>query len=847
MDKLFYERRIAELELKLHNLNSNGTEKPISGEIHPYRFLFEQSLDGFAFCQMIFEENIPVDFIYLDVNPAFYKLSGLKNVIGHKVSEFLPNLKEENPEVLNAYGSVAMGGNPIRLETFVQSLDIWVTISVTSPMKGFFIAVFDDITPQKRAEEALKQSEENYRLMFQNMFSGFQLNEVITDENNIPVDFRFLDGNSKMEKFTGLNIEDVRGKTIREVIPDADPEMIKKYGLVGLTGKPFTSELFSETFNKHFLISAYSPKKGLFAVVFEDITQKVKSDLSITSQNILLSKLNRFAIALSNLSFDDNLEAFIAKQAKELTGAIFTVFSEYDSATKSTTPKHIELESRFLTKVVSLVGGNVNKIHSVVTDEMYNEMSSDLVGVRKTLHEVSFGAISSTVGAAIEKMLNIDRFIGIVYMIEGKMYGTSILAMPKDKPDPPREILENFIHLAADALQKKLKEKALRESAVKYRSLILNIPGAVYHRRIKLSEKPRRLKSMRTVFADHESVMHFLNDITIEFISDGIKTITGYSATEFTEQKIRFGDLIHPDDFSKAPDIILYPGKVSKEYELEYRIKHRDGNWHWILERGIPYLDNDTKSLILNGILFDISDHKNIELQLEQYAFTNQELIQFAFIASHQLQEPIRTVSNYAHVIEEDYSEILGENGLKYLNTIKDATKRMLLLMDTLLEFSQLGRNRKLVYIDCKQLIYGVIRDLEYLVTTSEAVIEIGDMPALNLYEVEIRQLFQNLIINAIKFQSKNNKPKIQIRSEKLSDKWRFSVSDNGIGIETDQSERIFDIFQRLHLNEEEYEGKGIGLAYCKKIVQMHHGDIWVESSPGKGSTFYFTISELTT
>jgi PAS domain S-box-containing protein len=845
VDKLFYERRIAELELKLNNLNSVVTGVPFSSE-NPYRLLFEQSLDGFAYCQMIYQENIPVDFIYLDVNPAFYKLTGLKNVIGHRISEFLPNLKEENPEILNAYGSVALDGIPLRLESFIKALDIWVTISATSPMKGFFVSIFDDITSQKKAEEALKESEEKYRLMFQNMFSGFQLNEVITDENNYPVDFRYLDGNSQMKRFTGLAIEDVRGKTIRQVIPDADPDMIKKYGLVGLTGEPYTSEYFSETFNKYFRINAYSPKKGLFAVFFDDITERKKSDQSIANQNILLTKLNRFAIALSNLSFDDNLEAFIAKQAKELAGAILTVFTEYDPVKRSTVPKHIEIESRLLGKIIKMIGGNVYNIHSVVTDEIYQQISNELVGVRKTLREVSFGAIPGPVGAAIEKMLRIDHFIGIAYMIEGRLYGTSILAMPKDKPDPPREILENFIHLAAGALQKKLNEKALRESALKYRSLILNIPGAVYHRRIKAPGKTRRFRSIRFDVSDNVAIKQILQNIKIEYLSDGIKDISGYDAIEFIEQKIRFGDLIHPDDINKAPDILLISARDNREYELEYRIKHKDGNWHWILERGNPYFDNENKSLVVHGILFDVSDHKNIELQLEQYAFANQELIQFAFIASHQLQEPIRTVSNYAQVIEEDFAEILGENGLKYLNTIKDAAKRMMILMDTLLQFSQVGRNGKLVQADCKKILDSVICDLEYMISTSGAVIEVTDMPSLNLYEIEIHQLFQNLIINALKFQPKNNRPKIHISSEKLNDKWRFSVSDNGIGIEAGQFERIFDIFQRLHLNEEEFEGKGIGLAYCKKIVQMHHGEIWVESTPGKGSTFYFTIAELT-
>jgi PAS domain S-box-containing protein len=254
----------------------------------------------------------------------------------------------------------------------------------------------------------------------------------------------------------------------------------------------------------------------------------------------------------------------------------------------------------------------------------------------------------------------------------------------------------------------------------------------------------------------------------------------------------------------------------------------------------------------------DISDRKKAEenlgrkvdelrivnRELEEYTYANQELKQFAYTASHQLQEPIRTVTNYSRIIEEDYSGLLGEEGLKHLQTIEDATSRMAKLIDSLLEYSRLGRNRKLVHSDCRKLIDNVISDLKDLIIKSKAEIEVTAMPSLSLYEVEIRQLFQNLITNAIKFQKKNTVPKIRIHSEKMNDKWKFSVSDNGIGIAPEHYEKIFEIFQRLHSSEEEYEGKGIGLAYCRKIVHIHQGEIWVESRLGEGTTFYFTIPE---
>jgi signal transduction histidine kinase len=233
------------------------------------------------------------------------------------------------------------------------------------------------------------------------------------------------------------------------------------------------------------------------------------------------------------------------------------------------------------------------------------------------------------------------------------------------------------------------------------------------------------------------------------------------------------------------------------------------------------------------------------EKRAAELIIANKELEQFAYIASHDLREPIRTISNYMKVFEEDYFALLDENGRNYLNSVNFAAKRMSILIKSLLDFSRLGRNIKLVNSDCKVLINEVIADLGTVIKSSNAVIEVAKMPTLNLYETEIRQVFQNLITNAIKFQHKGTRPEIKIGSEKINDNWRFSVSDNGIGIAPAHYERVFDIFQRLHSNEDEYEGYGIGLANCKKIVHLHQGEIWVESNPDKGSTFYFTIPIL--
>jgi len=192
------------------------------------------------------------------------------------------------------------------------------------------------------------------------------------------------------------------------------------------------------------------------------ITNKEVADETLTQQNIQLSKLNRFAVELSNLSSNDNLEVFIAKQVKEIACAEVVLFSEYNPANQTITPKHIIAESEMLEKIVSLLGSQVQGIKSVVSDEIYREMTTERIGKRETLYEACFGAIPRPVGAAIQALLKVDRFIGLPYLIEGKLYGTSLLAMSKGQPDPSEEILENFIHLAAISLRRKKAEEELK-------------------------------------------------------------------------------------------------------------------------------------------------------------------------------------------------------------------------------------------------------------------------------------------------------------------------------------------------------------------------------------------------
>ena len=231
------------------------------------------------------------------------------------------------------------------------------------------------------------------------------------------------------------------------------------------------------------------------------------------------------------------------------------------------------------------------------------------------------------------------------------------------------------------------------------------------------------------------------------------------------------------------------------------------------------------------------------DLANEKLQFKNKELEQFVYVASHDLQEPLRTTAGFVDLLTQRYSGKLDEKADKYLAFISDATARMRVLIKDLLDLSKIGTKGELQKVDCNTILTNVLADLTVAIQDASADIQFGELPVINGYPTEIKLLFQNLLINAIKFRKKDGLPKINIAVEKTADYWQFAISDNGIGIDQKNSEKIFDIFQRLHTRTE-YEGAGIGLSHCKKIVELHKGRIWVASAPGMGSTFYFTIHQ---
>lgn len=282
---------------------------------------------------------------------------------------------------------------------------------------------------------------------------------------------------------------------------------------------------------------------------------------------------------------------------------------------------------------------------------------------------------------------------------------------------------------------------------------------------------------------------------------------------------------------------------------FEYRIRDREGREHWIATSGKPLFSADGRFLGYRGTGADVSERRRADEKLrsllEELKTSNADLEQFAYVASHDLQEPLRTVTSYLQLLQKKYRDRLDADANEFIGFAVDAALRMRSLIRDLLEYSRVERRGKpLEPTDSGAIVQNATHNLASVIAEEGATLEIDPLPRVMADPAQLTSLFQNLIGNAIKYRREDAPPVIRIGAERRGNCWQFSVVDNGIGMDPQYHERIFMIFQRLH-GVGTYEGTGIGLAVCKRIVERHGGRIWVQSRAGEGAAFFFTLPAI--
>jgi len=322
--------------------------------------------------------------------------------------------------------------------------------------------------------------------------------------------------------------------------------------------------------------------------------------------------------------------------------------------------------------------------------------------------------------------------------------------------------------------------------------------------------------------------------------------LLGYTAAELAE--LTQGDLTHPDD--AEDERILFQELAAgrrNSFGIEKRNRHKDGHWIWVWLT-VSLLGQEDPPRVALAHVLDITDRKMAETELaqaqENLERSNAELDQFAYVASHDLKEPLILLSAYARMLSERHGDSLDEEGRTFLGHVRDEAARMKSMIDDLLDYSRLQtRAEDTSSVELAEVVDTALRTLAPRVEEAGARVEVeGELPVVQGSPTQFERLFRNLIGNAIKFHGEQP-PVVTVGAESVDGECVISVSDNGIGVDPDKAERIFDVFQRLH-SQDQYAGTGMGLAICKRIVERHGGRIWVEQGAGGGSVFKFAVPE---
>ena len=656
--------------------------------------------------------------------------------------------------------------------------------------KGFR-GITRDITARRKVEEELKKSEEKYRKMIQFAPAGIY-----------EVDFRkrvFTSVNDVMCQYLGYSEEELlsmdpstimgedssrlfRERIVKQLAGEQVPD-VAEYKVRAKNGREYYALL-----NVTFTYENGRPK-GAF-VIAQDITERKVMEKNLRDSEATARALLRLAPA--------------AIYEIDFRGRCFISVND---------------------AMCSILGYTREELLSVDPHDILDEESRAVFGER------------------IRQQIAGERIDDMVEYKVRRKDGTLIYAILNTTVDIKEGVPERALVVAHDITGRKIMEEELRRAKEELEERV----------RERTAELSASLLYNRTLIeASMDPMVIIGTDGKITDVNASAELVTGVSregliGTDFLAY------FTEPERARAGYETVFRDGSV-RDYPLE--IRHRDGHVTSVLYNASVYRDGKGE---IAGVLADARDITDLRLaqaalqevnrtleqrvaeRTEELARSNRELEQFAYVASHDLQEPLRNVGSFVSLLQQRYGDRLDTSAGEFISFAMDGVSRMQSLIKDLLAYSRVGtRGSELTLMDPAGSFDLALANLRESIRESLAEVTCDALPAVCADRTQLAQLFQNLIGNALKFRSEN-RPAIHVGARRDGDVWVFSVSDNGIGIEPEYHDRIFLIFQRLHTRDK-YPGTGVGLAICKKIVERHGGTIWIESEPGRGSTFFFTI-----
>jgi PAS domain S-box-containing protein len=562
--------------------------------------------------------------------------------------------------------------------------------------------------------------------------------------------------------------------------------------------------------------------------IVRDITDRRLTDEALAERSRWLVAVNALAVDLAALPGDARLGPFLAARLLKLTGGAAVAFSEYDPDSRVLVTTAIEFQKGSVKTLTSPLVRRLRKTRSPVSDKVYAEILRVGHATRGSLTEVSFGAIPPAVDATVRRLLGVDRFVGVPYVVEGALFGTSVIALRTGAPGPPREELEAFANLAAVSLRRRRAEMDLRRASAYNRSLI-----------------EASLDPLVTIGPDG-----LITDVNATTVGATGRTREELVGTDFADC------FTEPDRARAGFERVFQEGAVLA-YPLEMR--HRTGAVTEVLCNATTYRHADGRVAGVFVAARDVGElnraeeeiralnaglERRVEDRTRELAATSRDLQELVYSVAHDLRTPLRAVDGFSLAVLEDYGDVIAEAGRADLQRVRAAAQTMGDLIDALLSLSRVGRREVgLGEVDLSAVARRVIaerRDAEpdrvVDVTVEDGLVAESD-PTL------VAVVLENLLGNAWKFTAERREAHIAFGSLATDGERTYFVRDDGAGFDQAYVHKLFTPFQRLH-TAEQFPGTGIGLATVGRVLERLGGTFWAEGAVGCGATFFFTLGD---
>jgi PAS domain S-box-containing protein len=765
---------------------------------------------------------------FLLVNRQFEVLAGIdrEQIIGGTDAELFP------PETADAVRAgdqeVLLTGIPLQLEEIAGHPEAppHTYLSIKFPLlDGDGVpqgvgSISTDITERKQAEDALKASEERFRQIVSTAHDAFV---------SMDVEGRITDWNPAAESTFGWRASEAIGRTLSNtIVPprhrEAHGRGLHQFLATGrgpLLNRRIEIEALhrdGHEFPVEITISALRVgEQYIFNAFLHDISERKRAEQLFHAHHQVTLVLAQSA------TIDEAFPRLLESLAGSLGWRFGAFWTEDDAAV---------LSCHTIWRPASAAASALAELSRQVTFSP----GVGLVGrVWKSGEPAWCSDVSVEPGFDRAEAAAEDGLRGAIYVpIKSANRVVAVIELLSDDPRPPEEdLLEMLATIGSQVgqfVERKRAEEALREIEEGFRSAFQDAPIGI-----------------ALVSVAPESAGRLLQ------VNKALSEITGYP--EESLYSLDLPALTHPDDREAERPLIekLLAGQIPN-YQREERYVRPDGGVVWAMVSASTVHNTAGKLLYAVAQIQDISERKRAEqslaaaaAELERRATelerSNADLQQFAYVASHDLSEPLRMVSSYVQLLAKRYQGRLDSDADDFIGFAVDGATRMQALIDGLLMYSRVGTSEYAFgAVDCAEVVEQTLAMLEARVKETGATVTVDALPTVHGDATQLGQLFQNLIANAIKFADKEP-PRVDVSAERQDGAWRFTVSDNGIGIDPRHVERIFQVFQRLH-SREAYPGSGVGLAICKRIAERHGGTISVEPNPGGGTRFCFTIPE---